>query len=125
MSSLHPRRGSAKTIRARVLAIVLIPSSVLLLVGLGASGYLVDQGIKVQNRSPQLQHSIGISVDFATSIQEERRLTLLRLGGDRQDSANLDVQRQVVSGVLAQIISLAPTMSTLAPGLDASFAQVN
>jgi signal transduction histidine kinase len=115
INRVYGRRKWSGTIRTRVLAIVLVPSAALLLIGAGGSGYLVNQGVEAQHWAELLQGAISPAIDFTTTIQEERRLSLLRLNGDQQNSAALEEQRQKVNGALAEINGLAPTLLELNP----------
>ncbi len=109
-------RGSRfRSIRARMLAIVLIPSVALLIIGIGASSYLVYQGSQAQDWASTMQATVAPGTNFTAQIQEERRLSLIRLAGDEQDSAALAQQRQQVNTTLAGISSLSAALLKLNP----------
>lgn len=108
-------RVMRRSVRARVLAIVLIPSVAMLVLGAGATGYLINSGIHVRNWASSVQAVIGPGTQLIKLVQDERRLTLLRVGGDTQDSADLPLQRQAVDDLLAQLSTTGQTLSNFNP----------
>jgi signal transduction histidine kinase len=96
-----------------VLAIVIIPSLALLVIGAGAAAYLVHQGNTAQNWADQVRRDVPLGVQFTTRVDEERRLSMLRLAGDGPDSANLDNERKLVDQTLAQLRVTAPPLIDL------------
>ncbi|MGF6888176.1 signal transduction histidine kinase [Nocardia sp. GAS34] len=80
-------------VRARILAIALIPSLALLVIGVGAAGYLVNQGRQQQQWADTLQSSLGPAKGLVDAVQQERLLSLWRLGGDRSQSQALATAR--------------------------------
>ncbi|WP_036536966.1 hypothetical protein, partial [Nocardia cyriacigeorgica] len=63
-------------VRTRILAIALIPSLTLLVVGVGAAGYLVDRGNHGKQWAEAMQAAIDPTRQLLNAIQQERRLTL-------------------------------------------------
>ncbi|MCP2170384.1 sensor histidine kinase [Goodfellowiella coeruleoviolacea] len=124
--------GIGRSIRAQVLAIALIPSIGMLLLGVGAFSYLVAQGISNQNWVNRVHESVGPAVSFISKVGEERRLSLLSLTGDRQATLNLQNQRRDVDNTLARLQEIAGVLVDLNPdaikgavdSLDQSFAQL-
>ena len=82
-----------RSIRLRMLAIVLIPSAALLVIGVGASGYLVYQGYNAQEWATTMQATVAPGTQLASLVEEERRLSLLHLGGDKKAAPELAKQR--------------------------------
>lgn len=83
-----------RTIRVRVLAIVIIPSVALLVIGVGAAGYLVHRGNTARQWAAEIRQAVPSIVQFTTQVAEERRLSLLALAGDTRDAAILPDQRR-------------------------------
>ncbi|WP_405182300.1 nitrate- and nitrite sensing domain-containing protein [Nocardia sp. NBC_01377] len=69
-------------VRARILAIALVPSLVLLVIGVGASGYLVERGRHAEEWAAAMQATSVPSIDFVRALQLERQLTIARFAGD-------------------------------------------
>ncbi|HVV08237.1 nitrate- and nitrite sensing domain-containing protein [Amycolatopsis sp.] len=91
------------SVRARILAIALIPSVALFVVGAGAAIYLVTQGFQARDWSGEVDRATAPGIAFAQTVQEERRLTLLKLGGDQQSAAALPAQRAKTDVALTDI----------------------
>jgi signal transduction histidine kinase len=115
MKRLPRWRARARGIRSRVLAIVVIPSAVLLILGVGGAGYLVHQANSAKSWAVEIQSAIAPAIQFIGQVEEERRLTLLRMGGDTKDSAGLDQQRQQVDIALANLNEVGNTLLALNP----------
>ncbi|MFQ6396282.1 sensor histidine kinase [Nocardia sp. KC 131] len=81
-------------VRTRILAIALVPSSTLLVVGVGAAAYLVAEGNKAQEWASQNRQVIPSTRQFLEAVQEERQLTLTALGGDESLALTLGPARQ-------------------------------
>ncbi|ASO21789.1 signal transduction histidine kinase [Actinoalloteichus hoggarensis] len=99
MTRIPTRLGRGRTIRSRVLTIALIPSIALLVLGFGAAGYLLLQGDSERQWSNLVEEAIEPELRFITTLEEERRLSLLRLAGD-DDFSGLERQRRQVDDVL-------------------------
>ena len=105
-----------RTLRARVLAIALVPSIVLLVIGGGGAAFLVRQGQQLRNWGDEQAAQNAPGFEFGQTVQQERRLTLLRLAGHPELSASLaDVQSRVDDAV-RQIISASATFEKQHPG---------
>ena len=89
-----------KSIKARMLAIALIPSLVLLAVGLGISGYLVNQGIQTNQWATNLRAAVGPGTSIIGNLQLERWLSLVQVGGGTVDPKQLAAQRDKVNADL-------------------------
>ncbi|MFF7944929.1 nitrate- and nitrite sensing domain-containing protein [Nocardia gamkensis] len=103
-----------RTLRARVMAIALIPSIALLVVGGGGATYFMVQGQALQHWADEQRRHAGPALGFAQLFQQERRVTLLRLAGHRELSANLQSLRPEVDQTVQQMI----TAATAFEGLD-------
>jgi signal transduction histidine kinase len=86
-------RAGARTIRARVLVVALIPCLALVAVGIGGAGYLVAQGKRANDFASKLRELIPSSIVVLDNLREERRLSLLALGGDTTAAGRLRQQR--------------------------------
>lgn len=121
-------RVMRRSVRARVLAIVLIPSVAMLVLGVGTTGYLVKTGITARDWASSVQAIISPGIQLIKLVEDERRLTMLRLGGDAPDSTNLTQQRRAVDGALGQLSQTGQTMANLNPqalqGVNEAFAKV-
>ncbi|MFI5541885.1 sensor histidine kinase [Nocardia sp. NPDC051900] len=102
-------------IRARILSIALIPSVVLLAVGAAGAAILVTQGVRDKNFADENVRSAPAIIDLTSLIQNEFRLTLLRVSGkpiapnDLVDArARVDEQIKVNIGQLADMSSMRP-----------------
>ncbi|GAB3458160.1 ATP-binding protein [Actinophytocola sediminis] len=98
-----------------MLAIVLIPSAALLIIGVGASGYLVYDGYQAQNWATTMQDTVEPGTQFAARVEEERRLSLLRLGGDTSVGPDLAQRRAELDEALAGLEALAANLTELNP----------
>ncbi len=64
-----------------------------MLVGLAIGGYLIFDAVDGRDYAQRIRDSEGPSVPFFAQVQEERRLTLRELAGDRSQHAALVEQR--------------------------------
>ncbi|WP_436499004.1 nitrate- and nitrite sensing domain-containing protein [Actinokineospora sp. HUAS TT18] len=105
------RLGGSGTIQSRVLAIVLIPSIAIMVVGGALSAYLAYQGVSTQSFADNVRASLGPSSRVIVAVQEERRLTTLKLVGEASDPGEITRQRGEVD---AAVKDLAATTEALA-----------
>jgi signal transduction histidine kinase len=98
-----------------MLAIVLIPSAALLIIGVGASSYLVYDGYQAQDWAKTMQSTVAPGTQLAALTQEERRLSLQLLGGNKsvapalkQQRTKLDTLLGTLQGLNADLIKLNP-----------------
>ncbi|MFI7670700.1 nitrate- and nitrite sensing domain-containing protein [Nocardia sp. NPDC049526] len=105
-----------RTLRARVLAIALVPSIVLLIIGGGGAAYLVVQGQQLRNWGNEQVSAATPGLEFGIAIAQERRLTLMRLAGHPEMAGGLQDVRPKVDRSLQQIISAARTFNDMHPG---------
>jgi signal transduction histidine kinase len=102
-----------KSIKARMLAIALIPSLVLLAVGLGISGYLVNQGIHTNRQADDQRAAVGPGTSIIGNLQLERWLSLVKVGGGAVDPKQLAAQRNKVNVDVLGIKTGATSMSAI------------
>jgi signal transduction histidine kinase len=96
-----------------MLAIALIPSLVLLAVGLGISGYLVNQGIQTNQWANNLRATVGPGTSIIGNLQLERWLSLVEVGGGTVDPKQLAAQRAKVNVDVTGIKTGATSMSAI------------
>ncbi len=106
------------SIRARVLAIVLIPSIGLLTIGAGFSGYLVAEGRRVQTFGENTRSIAASSSALLLGLQQERLLTIERLSSVPGAGAQLTAGRREVDSLLKQMQHLGPELAkSSSPGV--------
>ncbi|MFC9437730.1 nitrate- and nitrite sensing domain-containing protein [Nocardia sp. NPDC057030] len=91
-------------VRTRILAIALIPSLTLLVVGVGAAGYLVAEGTTAKEWAVQNQKAIPHTRELMEAVQQERRLTLAQLAGDDTVPPALAAARIRLDGAMRGLI---------------------
>ncbi|AFU03165.1 sensor histidine kinase [Nocardia brasiliensis] len=94
-------------VRTRILAIALIPSLTLLVVGVGAAGYLVAEGTKAKEWAVQNQNAIPQTRELMEAVQQERRLTLAQLAGDDTVPPALAAARIRLDGAMRGLIEVS------------------
>ncbi|KAA9161327.1 HAMP domain-containing protein [Amycolatopsis acidicola] len=98
-------------VRGRILAIALVPSIALLGAGLGGASILVVQGLQAGTWSSQLTQAQDAGLLYASTLQEERRLTLLSLAGDQQATQALAAQRKRTDSGLAGLAGIGSSFN--------------
>ncbi|BDT99672.1 histidine kinase [Nocardia sputorum] len=91
-------------VRTRILAIALIPSLTLLVVGVGATSYLVAEGTKAKDWAAENQKAIPSTREMMEAVQQERHLTLAHLSGDGTAATALGAARMRLDGALRGLI---------------------
>ncbi|MEV0338286.1 nitrate- and nitrite sensing domain-containing protein [Nocardia sp. NPDC050713] len=91
-------------VRSRILAIALLPSLTLLVIGVGAAGYLVDQGNTAKDWAAQMQAAIPSTRELMEATQQERHLTLAHLAGDDSNGPALTAARVRLDGALRKLL---------------------
>ncbi|QIS04499.1 HAMP domain-containing protein [Nocardia brasiliensis] len=94
-------------VRTRILAIALIPSLTLLVVGVGAAGYLVAEGTKAKEWAVQNQNAIPQTRELMEAVQQERRLTLAQLAGDDTVPPALAAARIRLDGAMRGLVEVS------------------
>jgi signal transduction histidine kinase len=100
-----------------MLAIVLIPSAALLIIGVGGAGYLVRQGYDAQSWATTTGESsvVDVGIVFTQQLGEERRLSMQRLG-DPSVANQLKNQRNQVNASLVKLQTLGASLVKSNPG---------
>jgi signal transduction histidine kinase len=100
-----------------MLAIVLVPSAALLIIGVGGAGYLVRQGYDAQSWATTTGESsvVDVGTVFTQQLGEERRLSLQRLG-DPAVATQLANQRNQVNASLLKLQTLGTSLVKSNPG---------
>jgi HAMP domain-containing protein len=83
-------------VRARILSIALVPTVILVAVGVGASAYLAVEAFRLRDQVTQLESATTPTIQIVEALQEERRSSLLVLSGDRSAASGLARTRAVV-----------------------------
>ncbi|MGV9614687.1 sensor histidine kinase [Nocardia xishanensis] len=91
-------------VRTRILAIALLPSLTLLVIGVSAAGYLVDQGTTAKDWAAQMQAAIPSTRELMEATQQERHLTLAHLAGDDSTGPALTAARVRLDGALRKLL---------------------
>jgi HAMP domain-containing protein len=104
-------------VRARILSIALIPTVILVAVGVGASTYLAVEAFQLRDQVSQLSAATGPTIDFVEALQEERRSSLLVLSGDRSAAPGLSTARNRVDEVIksSELWGAQDTIAEIAP----------
>ncbi|GAB2540261.1 sensor histidine kinase [Nocardia heshunensis] len=97
-------------VRTRILAIALVPSLALAILGVSAAGTLVDRSHQARNWADEMQAGIAPTRELIEAVQAERQLTLWRVAGMDVDVRQLTSARQRLDSALRV---LAPTQSAL------------
>lgn len=98
----------ARSIKARVLRIALVPCLVVLVFGTALSGYLIYQGSQSLGFAETRRSGLPVVSKYVASLQEERRLTMAALGGGSLDiREQLTQRRRAVDTELLQIMEYA------------------
>jgi signal transduction histidine kinase len=99
-----------------MLAIVLIPSAALLILGVSASAYLVNDGYDAQKWATTMQDTVAPGTAFAAGAQEERRASLQLLGGDKSAAPQLRKAREEFDKAIDGIEAILGGLNDLNPG---------
>ncbi|MEC3917526.1 sensor histidine kinase [Nocardia sp. CDC160] len=97
-------------VRSRILAIALVPSLALVVIGVSATGTLVDRSHRARSWADEMQAGIAPTRELIEAVQVERQLTLWRIAGVDNDVRRLTTARQRLDNALR---ALAPTQSAL------------
>jgi len=104
-------------VRARILSIALVPTVILVAVGVGASAYLAVEAFRLRDQVSQLESATTPTIRFVEALQEERRSSLLVLSGDRAATAGLGEARSAVDKVISspELWQAQDTIEEIAP----------
>ena len=110
------KRGFSATLRFRVLVIALVPSFVLLSVGIGASAYLLANALQQRDRAHLLSQGYQMAVPFMPAMSQERRASMLTVSNPTPENrVTLTRARQDMDGLLAQFGSLSSQVADAMP----------
>ncbi|MFI9537591.1 nitrate- and nitrite sensing domain-containing protein [Nocardia fusca] len=109
-------------IRARLLSIVLITSVTLVVVGVGAAGYLVKSSVMATIWANLISGTTTPVISMVQTFEEERRLSLLYLAGDPSAAGSLGDARKRSDIALAAVIAKGEAAQRLNP--DGSAAEL-
>ncbi|MGV9925808.1 sensor histidine kinase [Nocardia rhamnosiphila] len=109
-------------IRARLLSIVLITSVTLVVVGVGAAGYLVKSSVTATIWANLISGTTTPVISMVQTFEEERRLSLLYLAGDPNAAGGLVDARKRSDIALAAVIAKGEAAQRLNP--DGSAAEL-
>ncbi|MER6764348.1 MULTISPECIES: sensor histidine kinase [Amycolatopsis] len=100
------RKGRGSSIRSRVLAIALIPSVALLIVGIALAGYLIFDASQARSYAQKIRGSEGPGIPFLLAAEQERQLSMSVLAGQDAARAALLATRPKTDASAAQITSV-------------------
>ncbi|WP_405179793.1 nitrate- and nitrite sensing domain-containing protein [Nocardia sp. NBC_01377] len=109
-------------VRARLLAIALIPSIALLGIGVGASVYLVNNGKDAENWAELASATAEPSVLMIEAFQLERGASILFLAGDPAVGENIAATRKNSDNALAALQLVGENAVLLRPDLKSELA---
>ncbi|WP_433192232.1 sensor histidine kinase [Nocardia sp. CA-107356] len=104
------------SVRFRVLAIALIPSLSLLLVGGGMAGYLLNKANDIRSWSTAATQTAGPALNFVEAVQQERRTSMLVLAGDESAAAGLAAERGRLDGAIPPMMVAGDALIKLFEG---------
>lgn len=107
-------------VRVRLLAIVLISSVTLLVIGVGAAGYLVQSARAAKEWAELASSTTAPAIQMVQAFQEERRLSLLSLAGDADAARALATARRHSDAGLAAVMAKGDAARKLNPDGSAS-----
>jgi len=110
------KRGFSATLRFRVLVIALVPSFVLLSVGIGASAYLLANALQQRDRAHLLSQGYQMAVPFMPAMSQERRASMLTVSNPTPENrVTLTRARQGMDGLLARFGSISSQVADAMP----------
>ncbi len=113
--SVH-QRGFRATLRFRVLVIALVPSLVLLIFGVGVSGYLLVNALEQRDRAHLLAQGYQMAAPFMPTMSQERRVSMLAVSNPAPENrVALARARQDMDGLLAQFGSISSQVADAMP----------
>ncbi|MEV6280703.1 nitrate- and nitrite sensing domain-containing protein [Nocardia sp. NPDC051832] len=102
-------------VRARILAIALIPSLTLLVIGVTAAGYLVRQGNYAKNWATEMSLVIEPCAEMMAGIQLERHLTLQRTAGDTTLGPAITAARVRLDNAMKNVVEVSKGLIKIDP----------
>lgn len=102
-------------VRTRVLAIALVPSLALLVIGVGGAGYLVVEGKNAREWADALTAAGAPTSDVITAVQAERLASLVEMGGQDPNPKVLAQARSRLDTALQNMAPVTANMNKLGP----------
>ncbi|MEV6773468.1 nitrate- and nitrite sensing domain-containing protein [Nocardia sp. NPDC051030] len=102
-------------VRTRVLAIALVPSLALLVIGVGGAGYLVVQGRDARDWASALSDATPLTKELVGAVQQERQLTMAQLAGGEPNPKVLAQARLRLDSAFRAMNTTTKTMEDLGP----------
>ncbi|MCU1646897.1 MAG: hypothetical protein JWN03_7172 [Nocardia sp.] len=102
-------------VRTRILAIALVPSLALVLIGVGAAGTLIDHSNNARTWADELQSGVAPTRELIEAVQLERQLTEWRTAGAEIDVRDLATARLRLDNALRQIAPAQSRLSSIGP----------
>ncbi|GAA4471804.1 ATP-binding protein [Rhodococcus olei] len=103
-------------IRARILAIALVPSLALLGIGVGTAGYLIREGRQSEQWAAANGEAVGHARDVVAGVQQERMLSLWQLSGEQSDPAALGAARNRLDTAFAELAPYSARLQSVSQG---------
>ncbi|MBL1073624.1 nitrate- and nitrite sensing domain-containing protein [Nocardia sp. 2] len=101
-------------VRTRVLAIALVPSLALLVIGVGGAGYLVVEGRNARDWAVALRDFTPLTKELVGAVQQERQLTLAQFG-EHDDPKGVAQARLRLDAALRAFAPTTATMEKMGP----------
>ncbi|MGH3574281.1 MAG: hypothetical protein ACRDUW_21065, partial [Pseudonocardiaceae bacterium] len=110
------KHGFRATLRFRVLVIAVVPSLVLLIFGIGVSGYLLVNALQERGRAHLLAQGYQMTVPLMPTMSQERRASMLAVSNPAPENrVALARARQDMDGSLAQFRSISSQVGDAMP----------
>jgi signal transduction histidine kinase len=110
------KRGFRATLKFRVLVIAVVPSLVLLIFGVGVSGYLLVNALQERDRAQLLDQGYQMALPFMPTMSQERRASMLAVSNPAPENrVALARARQDMDGSLAQFRSISSQVADAMP----------
>lgn len=109
------RGGQQNSIKRRVIRLVLIPSVVAVVLWLVASGYLVFTGFYDREVASSVRQVSIPAVNGLSSIERERRLSIVYLNEPALGQRSLQDQRALTDKLVSSLRAVAPSALRFAP----------
>ncbi|MBY8859886.1 nitrate- and nitrite sensing domain-containing protein [Nocardia sp. CA2R105] len=118
IGSVLPARFAG--IRSKILAVALVPSLVLLAIGITGAIYLVITGHRAENFAEDLRANEAPARNLVVAVEQERLLSLWKLAGQRIDPGALPAARtafdSALDGIIPVEVQFAKTQGTSVAG---------
>ncbi|WP_342748287.1 sensor histidine kinase [Nocardia fluminea] len=100
-------------VRTRILAIALIPSLTLVVVGVGTAGYLVEESNTAKAWATELHQAGRYTQEMVEAIQSERHLTMSLVAGDMTTTLALPAARTRTDAAFVKLNQIAQQMQAV------------